>query len=354
MLKSLLRQSLGPGELRASSLRRLKGAPLYDNTLVRRLLATSPVAAHLLEDLYRAVFARIAGPEARADAANLAERLETFVSRFPQAAAASDDSPVFLLAAGWRSGSTLVQRVLMSGGGLMIWGEPFARAGIVASLLSQFRAFTVDWPPPDYFIDAFPTDLSEQWIANSYPEPARLIAAHRAFLLELLGAPAIARGRQRWGFKEVRLAGAHALYLKLLFPKAKFVFLVRDPYACYASFRHYIKSDFIAWPERPVFSAGDFGRMWRDMVADFQVTCPKVGGLWLRYEDYIADPAAHTALCAYVDAKLPPPHTLTLIPSIGQKDSSETARPEHRLLWWERRAMRRQVGRLAETLGYLG
>lgn len=352
MLRPVLNRLLGPGEVRASRLPRLKASRVYDNALLRRVLASSPVAAHLLEDAYRIVLNRVAQPEARADAAAIEARLETIRARFPEALGGSDETPVFLFAAGWRSGSTLVQRVLMSGADLMVWGEPFARAGLITTLMDQFRCFTADWPPRTYFIDSFSGELSDQWVANSYPEVSRLIAAHRAFLLELLATPAKELGRPRWGFKEVRLGGRHAIYLKMLFPRAKFIFLVRDPYACYASFRHYIKSDFIAWPERPVFSAADFGRMWRELAADFQRTCPQVDGFWLRYEDYLADPAVHEALCAYVGSELTPPGTLKLIPSSGQRDTSETARPEHRLLWWERRSIRRQIGALGQDLGY--
>jgi hypothetical protein len=352
MFKPVLNRLLGSGDFRASRLPGLKASRVYDNPLLRKILANSPVAAHLLEDAYRVVLNRIARPEARADAAALGARLETVRARFPEALGDSDEMPVFLFAAGWRSGSTLVQRVLMSAGDLMVWGEPFARAGLITTLVDQFRCFTPDWPPRAYFIDSFSGELSDQWIANSYPQVGRLIAAHRAFLLELLAAPAREHGRQRWGFKEVRLGGSHALYLKLLFPRAKFIFLVRDPYACYASFRHYIKSDFVAWPERPVFSAADFGRLWHELAADFQRTCPQVGGFWLRYEDYLADPAVHEALCAYVGADLTPPGALKLIPSTGQRDASETSRPEHRLLWWERRGIRRQVGSLGPSLGY--
>jgi hypothetical protein len=352
MLRPLLTSVLATGKVRASRLPRIKTSRVVDNPLLRKILTASPLAAHLLEDAYRVVLHRVARAEAHEDAADIGARLETLRARFPEALGESDEAPVFLLAAGWRSGSTLVQRVLMSGGDLMIWGEPFARAGLTTTLMSQLRCFTADWPPAAYFIDSFSGELSDQWIANSYPEVGRLLAAHRAFLSELLGVPARQLGRQRWGFKEVRLNGGHALYLSLLFPRARFIFLVRDPYACYASFRHYIKSDFIAWPERPVLSATDFGRMWREQVADFRRTCPQVGGFWLRYEDYLADPAVHEALCAYVGAELLPPRALKLIPSSGQKGASETTRPEHRLLWWERQRIRRQVGALGQSLGY--
>ena len=360
----MLRQLLNLGDRRAGSLARIKRSSLYENALVQRLLAASPTSAHLLEDLYRFALARVMRPEARADAADLRARLETFTRHFGTAAdidpsvaesargSTSAARPVFLFAAGWRSGSTLLQRVLMSSGNLMIWGEPFARSGIATSLASQFRAFTQEWPPASYFVANQGADLSDQWVANSYPNPARLVAAHRAFFIELLAEPASALGRDHWGLKEVRLGGEHARYLKLLFPAARFVFLVRDPYAAYASFRHYIKSDFHAWPERPIHTAGEFGRLWAELASSLQETTTAVDALWLRYEDYLREPALHHALCAHVDAELTPPGQLSLIPSAGQIGATETAKPENQLLWYERRALKRALGDVAVRCGY--
>ena len=36
-----------------------------------------------------------------------------------------EKGPVFLFSAGWRSGSTLLQRLITHGGEVMMWGEPF-------------------------------------------------------------------------------------------------------------------------------------------------------------------------------------------------------------------------------------
>lgn len=40
------------------------------------------------------------------------------------------ENPVFILSAGWRSGSTLLHRMIMADEKVMIWGEPYAHSNI--------------------------------------------------------------------------------------------------------------------------------------------------------------------------------------------------------------------------------
>lgn len=250
---------------------------------------------------------------AREDAADVRARLADIVRRWPQEIGTSDARPIFIFAAGWRSGSTLVQRMLTSADDIMIWGEAYSRSQLAGTLLSQFRAITMDWPLERYVAHAFEGELDNQWIANIYPSFDHLIRAHRAFFTELFAIPAQAMGRPRWGFKEVRLTSEHALYLKLLYPAAKFVFLYRNPVDAYLSFHNYIKTDYAAWPERPIVSARDFGALWCEMVADFAENHQAVDGMLIRYEDLLLDPSAHRKLSDYVEAEIRPVGTFGTI-----------------------------------------
>src|SRR5260370_858511 len=60
--------------------------------------------------------------------------------RWPELVNTSTEAPVFVLAAGWRSGSTLLQRLLMPA--CFIWGEPFGHADLIDSLADHLRCFT--------------------------------------------------------------------------------------------------------------------------------------------------------------------------------------------------------------------
>ena len=56
-----------------------------------------------------------------------------------QGATTVTDDPIFVLAAGWRTGSTLLQRMIIEAGAL-VWGEPYSQAGpsqAMASVLGR-------------------------------------------------------------------------------------------------------------------------------------------------------------------------------------------------------------------------
>lgn len=272
----------------------------------RKLVRRIPGLQRVQEELSSQRGKRALQRRARDDAADVKARLADLVRRWPEHVGSSDAQPIFIFAAGWRSGSTLVQRMLTSVDDIMIWGEPYSRSQLTGTLLRQFRALTMDWPFDYYVAQAFQGDLEEQWIANIYPSFDHLIRAHRAFFTELFEAPARAMGRTRWGFKEVRLTSEHALYLKLLFPAAKFVFLYRNPIDAYLSFHNYLNADHAAWPDRLIITARDFGVLWCEMVSDFTENHKAVDGILVRYEDLLHDPSVHRELCDYVSAKMRP------------------------------------------------
>ena len=79
--------------------------------------------------------------------------------------------PIFLLSSGWRTGSTLLQRVLMTDRKLLLWGEPLGRMEILSHLTDAIaRGSLGDAWPADRWMDENPeADLATQWIANLYP-----------------------------------------------------------------------------------------------------------------------------------------------------------------------------------------
>ena len=210
--------------------------------------------------------------------------------RWPELFSADDEgSPVFVLAAGWRSGSTLLQRLLSER--CLIWGEPYGHAWPIPSLADQIRCFTDRWPEPHHFYRGQPGEtLASSFIANLYPNVRDLLRAHRGFFECLFAEPARAAGHDRWGLKEVRLDADQALCLRWLYPRARFLFLVRNPYDAWRScaaraaqgWRWYNR-----WPDEPL-TARSFAAHWDRLVSSMLEGHRKVDGLLIRYEDLAA------------------------------------------------------------------
>jgi hypothetical protein len=197
----------------------------------------------------------------------------------------SDASPIFVLAAGWRSGSTLLQRLVCSSGEALIWGEPYGRTGLVPAMTRATITLRSSWPAEESMAPREGLEgLSEGWIANLYPEPEALKRSCLAQLETLLAEPARARGFTRWGFKEVRLQRMDANYLAWLYPNARFLFQVRNPWDAWASAKG--GKWYLRWPDQVVTSAAQFGQHWRKLVESF-LAWPDDRGMLVRYEDLV-------------------------------------------------------------------
>jgi hypothetical protein len=172
-----------------------------------------------------------------------------------------------------------------------MWGEPFGRSGMIEHLALPLCAFSEDWPAQTSLIDhaSFQGKLGDKWTANLYPPLEQLPEAHADFFRRLFSQPARARDFERWGLKEVRYGSEHAAYLRWVFPQAKFLFLVRNPYACWASYRNLGTATFFrTWPNEPVDTPEQFGQHWRDLADGFRRDHAALGALLLRYEDLTA------------------------------------------------------------------
>ena len=255
------------------------------------LRRTAEFVPRPLKTLIRALF----GPaeswsvakRSRQASGDIASRLQEALHRVSQETRQCEEQPIFLLSAGWRSGSTLLQRMLMEHNrDVLIWGEPFDHSNIHDCMANQFRPFTKQWPFERFFLSKLSgRNLSDEWVANLYPDIDYLFKAHRRFFDVLFGEPARAAGRSRWGLKEVRLTIDHAMYFRALYPKCKILFLYRNPHDAYLSFRRLEARWFRSWPDDLVKTPYAFGRHWANTTRGFLGGYHKVDGLVIRYED---------------------------------------------------------------------
>ena len=221
----------------------------------------------------------------------LAEAIELIHTRWPGLKnVSSTELPIFVLAAGWRSGSTLLQRMLMPR--CLVWGEPYGHSCMLQNLADPLRCMTEDWPEPHFFLDAENREtVTERFVANLYPSVATLLDAHRAYFERLFIHSARQANAEHWGCKEVRLSADYAHYLKLLYPHSKFLFLIRNPYDAYRSWaarRNAGWKWFYRWPDQPV-TARLFGQLWRELAGSFVAEAEQLDAHVVRYEDLKAE-----------------------------------------------------------------
>lgn len=278
---------------------------------------------------------------------SIARGVAQLASLCPADATDDNEAPIFLFSAGWRSGSTLLQRLIMSDTNVLIWGEPYDECGLIQALADCTRAFRADWPPDEYYYDGTPPgELSEEWIANLFPSLAELRHGQRALFDTLFAEPARRAGATRWGIKEVRLGSEHSFYLRWLYPKARFIFLYRDPLEAYRSYSRYGRNWYNVFPDQPVFTPTAFGQHWRMLMEGYLRDAESLGALTLRYEDLVSGRTPLEDIERHLDIRV---SRSVLKTKVGSSERGGEKAWVSRLETW---LLRRAVSPLAQDLGY--
>jgi len=245
-----------------------------------------------------------------------------------------DERPVFVCAVGWRCGSTLLQRILMTDPSLMVWGEPMDRLGVLDRLADIVGGVTQNWPPAWHYVShRGPVDLTQDWIANLSPDAADFKAGLRGLLDGWLAAPARRRGFARWGVKEVRWPGDQARLLRWLYPQSRFVVIARHPVQSFHSMR---RLDFgengdglwVRWPDRQVRDLEGFAAYWNELAVSWAEAAGALGAYVIRYEDLISGRVDFGRLGSALD--------LELRPEVALHAQAGASPPQHRLTIEER------------------
>ncbi len=212
----------------------------------------------------------------------------TIQQRFPLKSLPSGDQPVFIFSTIWRSGSTVLQRTLVTDDSIQVWGEPYADCNLIQSLSRSAMALTQqNWPQARHFLDHQEIRQNPEnfFIANWYPPMQAMQEAHRAMLDRLFKQTAIEMGKQRFGIKFVRLSLEDLFYLQWLYPDAKFLILVRNPWDCWRSYKG--NQWMYRWPKGLVSKVTPFAKIWQKQTQELLSHQEDPNIKVLRYEDFL-------------------------------------------------------------------
>jgi len=216
------------------------------------------------------------------------------------------NKPVFIFSAGWRSGSTLLQRMLTASNELLVWGEAGgaldclaeADLGYQQMLAPGNKVFRqgLGGNGEQQFVEFCKSDKEgvHRWIPCMNAPLDTIRDGFKAFLREAYQEPAAKLGYTRWGVKEVRCGLATAEFLRELYPDAKFVFLVRSPFDCLSSLKRH------NWMDRPQDKRAleYYAQHWVRLASEFRKA---PFGMLVRHEDLVSDTGIVAKLQNYLE-----------------------------------------------------
>ena len=285
----------------------------------------------------------------RDDVQQMAESIAALDTRTLDSANGSKgaESPIFLLSTGWRAGSTLLQRILVTDPRLLIWGEPFGEMTLL-SRITEMVSNSVSprdlklWKTQDIIAS---TSLSTSWIATLSPPGDDFRLALRGLIDRWLGEPARQQGFARWGFKEVRLGATEAYLLHWLFPNARFVIISRHPFDCYRSLADSNwRGVYYRHPDVFVDSAAAFARHWNRLAVSWSQLPAGFPCVYIKYEDLISGKVDFRGLESWLGIELKENNALSV--SLG----GTAVRSQ--LKWYERSIIQREAAAGMRALGY--
>jgi hypothetical protein len=241
---------------------------------------------------------------------------------------------------------------------MLVWGEPYDHSASIRRLAEMMAPFDDQWPPSRYIVEGREDIAPDQWLANRYPHPLDFLGAHRSFLDRLFAEPARRAGFARWGVKTVRLGGDHAAYLRTVYPTAPMVFLVRNPYDAFLSYRmlHDVRPSsrwwYHRWPDVQVSTPGHFGALWWAQVSSFTEVAHDLGALFVSFES-LTSGSALAEVARFVDIAVEPSALRSRVGASSEQRRAPTME-QATLSTGEIRELRDVVDPLAAELGYTG
>jgi hypothetical protein len=188
------------------------------------------------------------------------------------------------------------------------------------------------------------SSIATSWISDLYPPGADFRLALRGLFDRWLYQPARELGFARWGFKEVRLGGAEAVLLRWLYPNAKFIVLLRNPFDAYRSLADSKWLVYHRYPDICLDSAASFSRVWNRLALSWSELPPGFPAFTVKYEDLVRGKVDFRQLEAWLGIEIK--ENVALAATVGG-----TAK-RTRLSWYERLIIGQETAAGRRALGY--
>jgi hypothetical protein len=254
----------------------------------------------------------------------------------------TEDAPVFVFST-FRSGSTLLQRLINSAPSVGMFGEAFEHMQLLNRMAAQWKGFSqLDalnsrYLPAGYQHmprEAIQQFLTTEFVATLSPGVDQLKRAHYAFFDNLFATAVRAVGKTHWGLKLVRSSATVAVYLRWLYPRAKLIFLCRDPVEAWRSYKALLTGSSAAgWyfcvPDHTIENAYQFGLVYRWIIGGLAEVAPALDALIVRYEDLVRGDSSQ-AIDGYLGLNLD--WTLLQLKRHASMDKQETSDDERKII----------------------
>jgi hypothetical protein len=239
-----------------------------------------------------------------------------------------EDTPVFVFASGPGSGEREIVRRLTRA----MVDEAVVDASLVGALATQLARTA-------HAVAAIDASDTLSTASTRDERLAALVRSHAAFLRNVCLVENADARDIGWGISAAGFSAELALYLKVVFPRSKFVFVHRNPLDAFAAALNALKLS-AGEDERDWNWVESFAEVWCQFVASFELWHAQVDGILLSYEAATAREPAK--LEHYLGGRVSP---------LGDSDVCSThrgvqLRADEILLLVER------TGEIASRLGY--
>ena len=259
----------------------------------------------------------------------------------PPGVSGNTQNPVFIFASCWRSGSTLLQRIVNASGEVFIWGEP----AFLAEAQALFHRMEECLAKGGSRRQSANISGVGRWIPVLSPPPQRATEAFKDLFSAIYHQETAQLGFKRWGFKEVRPQAADRIRMLIrIYPEADFIFLVRNPYHTFRSLKGKKFHAKFKDPFQPI-------KVWRDNVEELlNDDPPATRCLVVKYEELIEQSRLEHRLLEAIGNHLRLPVTEKMFKELEVKTDSSGGGME--LSSEEKERITSIVGETAPRLGY--